>query len=222
LAVVLVDSDIGRPLLREVLYQLRGNSATARVPVAILSSLPNFERAELLADNDALLLAEVRPHNQADFAASIERLAALSSSLGTPEERTKQAAQALEWLASLLEEDHPYDEMLRDADVASQTIYVPELLEPSLKVLAALGTAGSQQALVDFASNPTAAAEDRQNSARAFAASVQRHGKLLTPTEVAVQFDRYNASETLDKQTQQVLGYLLDVLEDKPLQSVDP
>lgn len=221
LALVLVDSDIGRPLLREVLYQLRGNSATARVPVAILSSLPNFERAQLLADNEALLLAEVRPNNQADFEAIVGRLAKRDSSLGTPEERAKQAAQALEWLAKLLEEGCPYDELLRDADVASQTLYVPGLLEPTLRVLTALGTAGSQQALVNVASDPSASLQDRQQAAQAFAASVQRHGKLLTPTEISVQFDRYNASETSDQQTQQVLGYLLDVLEDKPLEPFD-
>lgn len=222
LALVLVDSDVGRPLLREVLYQLRGNSATARVPVAILSSLPNLDRAQRLAANDPLLLAEVRPHNQANFEAIVERLGELDSSLGTAEERTKQAAQALAWLAKLLDEGRPYDELLRDADVASQTLEVPELLEPSLKVLAALGTAGSQRALVDFASNPSAPLEDRQQAARAFAASVQRHGKLLTPTEVSLQFDRYNASETSDRQTQQVLAHLLDVLESKTLESFAP
>jgi hypothetical protein len=222
LALVVVDSDIGRPLLREVLYQLRGSSVTAQVPVAVLSGLHNLERAQSLAENDPLLLAEVRPHDQQQFAAIGDRLMELGFSFGTAGQRLEQAAQALEWLAQLLETGHPYDELLREADVASQTLYVPELLAPSLKVLAALGTAGSQRTLVDFASNPGAALEARQQAARAFAASVQRHGKLLTPTEVSLQFDRYNACETADRGTQQVLGYLLDVLEGKPLKPLQP
>jgi hypothetical protein len=222
LALMLVDSDIGRPLLREVLYQLRGNSATARVPVAILSSLPNLQRAQQLAENDSHLIAVVRPPDQAALAEIVERLTEMETSLGTPEERTQQAAQALEWIAALLETGHPYDELLRDADAAGQSLFVPELLEPSLKVLAALGTAGSQRTLVDFVSNSTASLEMREEAVRAFAASVQRHGKLLTPTEVSMQFDRYNASETSDRGTQQVLGQLLDVLEDKPLAPLNP
>jgi hypothetical protein len=40
---------------------------------------------------------------------------------------------------------------------------------------------------------------------------------LLTPTEISLQFDRYNASETESRDTQQVLGQLLDILEGKEL-----
>jgi hypothetical protein len=128
----------------------------------------------------------------------------------------------LAWIAKLLETGHPYDELFRNADVASQSLYAPELWEPSLKVLTVLGTADSQRTLVEFASNPTASLETREQAAQAFAASVKRHGKLLTPTEVSLQFDRYNASETSDRGTQQVLGQLLDVLEGKPLEPLDP
>lgn len=222
LALVLVDSDVGRPLLREVLYQLRGNTATAGVPVAILSSLPNLERARLLAENDPQLLAEVRPHNQVSFKAIVDQLAELDTSLGSADERTKQATQALGWIATLMETGHPYDELLREANVASETLYVDGLFEPSLKLLAVLGAAGAQQTLIDFASNPSLPLETRQQAAQAFAANVERNGKLLTASEVAVQFDRYNSSESADRGTQEVLGYLLDVLEDKRLESLAP
>jgi hypothetical protein len=89
-------------------------------------------------------------------------------------------------------------------------------------LLTALGTAGSQQALVNFASNSSQPLESRQQAARAFAASVEHHGKLLTPTDIAIQFDRYNSSESADRGTQQVLGYLLDVMEGKPLEALEP
>ena len=82
-----------------------------------------------------------------------------------------------------------------------------------------LGTAESQQSLLDLASNPISAMETRQAAVQAFAASVKRFGKLLTPSQVAEQYDRYNASEFAGKETQQVLGQLLDILEDKPLQT---
>ena len=55
----------------------------------------------------------------------------------------------------------------------------------------------------------------RDEAATAFAQSVQRHGILLTETEILRQYDRYNASKSLDAATQQVLGRLLDTLESR-------
>lgn len=222
LALVLVDSEVSRPNLREVLYQLRGNTATVGVPAAVLSSGPHWETVEHLAENDPLLLAAVRPHDAAEFKAIVEQLAELEASLGSAADRNRQAAQALEWIAALLAAGHPYDELLREAGFATQTLYSPDLFEPSLKLLAELGLASSQQTLLDFASDSAVPLESRQKAARAFAANVEHHGKLVTPSQVAAQFDRYNASETADRDTQQVLGYLLDVLESKPTQPLAP
>ena len=217
LALVLVDSDIGRPRLREVLYQFRAAETTARVPVAVLSSLPNLDRARRLAEADPLLLAVPRPHRREALEAIVQRLSELGATMCSPDERMQQATAALQWIAQLQAAGHPYDEFLRESDVASRTLYVPELLEPSLKVLAVLGTAGSQRTLIEWASNASVPLESRQQAVGAFTKSVQRFGKLLTPTEISLQFDRYNASETESRDTQQVLGQLLDILEGKEL-----
>ena len=66
-----------------------------------------------------------------------------------------------------------------------------------------------------LASNVSMPVETRQQAVGLFAESVQRYGKLLTPTEISLQFDRYNSSETETRDTQQVLGQLLDILEGK-------
>ncbi len=216
LALVLVDSDIGRPLLRETLYQIRSSGAMARVPVAILSSLPHLERARRMAENDPLLLAIARPHDDdamKNIVGQIEKLHPLPS----PELRMQQATSALEWIAELLKAGHPYDELLRNSGQIDWALNTAELAEPALDVLSLLGTAQSQRSLVDFVSNRTVSLELRQQAVSAFASSVSRYGKLLTPSEITQQFDRYNASETADKDTQRVLGQLLDILEDKPL-----
>ena len=131
------------------------------------------------------------------------------------DERLQQATDTLQWIAQLQATGHPYDEFLRESDVASRTLFVPELLQPSLDVLSVLGTAGSQRTLVDLASNASMPVETRQQAGEAFANSVQQFGKLLTPSEMSLQFDRYNASETETRDTQQVLGQLLDILEGK-------
>jgi hypothetical protein len=111
---------------------------------------------------------------------------------------------------------HPYDELLRGEAVAGQVVFVPELTEAALRVLARLGTASSQQMLVALASSGATELTIRRQAATAFAESVARVGPLLTTDEIALQFDRYNASETADAATQEVLGSLLDTLEGKP------
>lgn len=215
LALVLVDSDIGRPLLREVLYQLRSARTTARVPVAVLSSLPNLDRVQRLEEADPLLLAVARPQSREVLENIVQRLSEKETTLGSSEERLQQAAAALQWIAQLQETGHPYDEFLRESHLANLSLQVPELLEPSLRVLTVLGTADSQRTLVDLATDISAPIETRQQALAAFAKSVERFGKLLTPTQISLQFDRYNASESESRESQQVLGHLLDILEGK-------
>jgi hypothetical protein len=47
----------------------------------------------------------------------------------------------------------------------------------------------------------------------AFRRSIQARGILLTTQQILRQYDRYNASESQDRSTQQVLGLILDCIE---------
>jgi hypothetical protein len=67
--------------------------------------------------------------------------------------------------------------------------------------------------LADVASETARALELRQATAVAFATNVKRYGTLLTTAEIARQYERYNASETFDKPTQQLLALMLDAIE---------
>lgn len=216
LAVVVLDSDIGQPLVGETVYQLRSSPRTARVPVLIASSLPNLQKAQRIADGDRLVLAAPRPHGDGALAALVEQTVALNSqAAGDPQEHATEAAQALAWIAELLENRGPYDELLRDAALVNQTLYIDALAAPSIRVLAAAGSAESQTVLVDYASSQTLPIAGRRAAAAALAKSVERFGVQLTVDQIHAQYDRYNASETADADTQQVLGQVLDVLESK-------
>ena len=57
--------------------------------------------------------------------------------------------------------------------------------------------------------------ELRQLAADAFSKSRERYGVLLSSEEIALQYDRYNASETASADVQQLLGRMLDILEKK-------
>ncbi len=135
--------------------------------------------------------------------------------LPSAEQRTAQAAQALGWIAKLLAQRHPYDELRRDAALVSRSLYVPELSEPSMAVLAALGTGDSQALLADYASSRTLPIDGRRRAAEGFAASLREFGKQLTSQQILEQYNRYNASEGADADTQQILSQILDAIETK-------
>jgi len=68
---------------------------------------------------------------------------------------------------------------------------------------------------INFASQSGLPIADRKKVVQAFADSVETGGTLLTSVEIQQQYDRYNASKTASKDTQEVLGAILDVIEAK-------
>ena len=218
LGIVVLDSDIGQPKLGEVVYQLRVSDLTADAPILIASSGPRLAAAQHVAQANELVYAMPRPHGDGALATLVEETLALRPlPLAPTEVRTAQAKQALEWIAKLLAADAPYDELKRDAHLLDRTLLMPELAGPSVAALAALGTSESQTMLVDFASLGTLPIETRQATAEALAASVAKFGVQLKRNQITLQYERYNASETADAATQQVLSRVLDVIEKKDL-----
>lgn len=216
LSLVVIDSDVGQPLLGETLYQLRANGPTARTPVLIASSTGRWAEAQRQASADPLVLAAPRPDGQGALAALAAKAVALNPQPpATAERRREQAAQALDWIAQLLAAGGPYDELLRDSLLVNQTLFAGDLAEPSLRVLAAAGTADSQQALLDYASAASVPVAARRQAVAALTANVRDHGVQLASEQILRQYDRYNASETADADTQQILGQILDILEKK-------
>lgn len=216
LGIIVLDSDIGQPLLGEVVYQLRASDLTANVPILIAASAPRLAAAQRVAEANSLVYATPRPHGDGALANVVkEALALKPTPLASTEVRTAQAKQALDWLAKLLAANAPYDELKRDAFLVDRTLLAPELAAPSIAVLAALGTPESQTALVDFASMTSLPIETRQAAADALAASVKQFGVQLKREQIVRQYDRYNASETADQPTQELMGRILDVIEKK-------
>jgi hypothetical protein len=216
LAMVVLDSDIDRPTVGEVVYQLRVSDRTAGAAILICSSAPHLELAQRIAAANPRVLAVPRPHAEGALAALADQAMALD---GQPpaakEERTAEAKQALAWLAKLLTAGSPYDELERDAALVNRTLYLPELSIPSLQVLAILRSADAQSHLVDFASSQTFPIAARRAAVAALAENVKRYGVQLTRPQILAQYDRYNASESAGKDTQQVLSEILDILERK-------
>jgi len=215
--LVLIDFSLAAARSGELIQRLRRDSRTARVPVGIVVSPDDELRAKALAASLPLTAALIRPRETA----SLEyQLAAFLNTSGRPmipaELRQARAVQTLAWMVDLAEDDAEgsdvYDLRHLDERIA-ELVWIPEQTASAVTVLGRLGTPNAQRALVDFASQTRQPLDMRQAAAAAFGESLARHGTLLTTTEILHQYDRYNLSESLDRETQLVLASILDHLE---------
>lgn len=164
---------------------------------------------------DAVKLAVVVPspyspealdyvHNQVMRLAPTRHVAA--------EIRLEHTYFVLEQLAALLGREQPpafYDFLqLEPAIIAASR--VPSLSAQAATVLGLLGTPKSQLTLVEQASLPANAAEDRDAAIKAFAQAVKQRGIGLTTAEIERLYARHKQS-TNEQQAQ--LRELLDIIE---------
>src|SRR5690606_8870861 len=98
LAVVVLDGDVGQPLVGEVIYQLHTHPRAAGAPVLVRSSAEGFEEVQRIAASDPLVLVVPRPDRPGVLAVRVEEARALAGRPFAAEEvRTEQAVQALRW-----------------------------------------------------------------------------------------------------------------------------
>lgn len=220
---VLIDMAVSRPLPRDVVFAIRHGRRTSRLPIGVVQSLETPEDALRLADDDPLTVPLVRPHEPETAADMAADLVALTGRIAvTTEQRQRQAAQALDWMATLLQSPAaPYD-LREEIRRVYELVHVPGLRRHAINVLAHANAAAAQRVLVDLASDLLVDVDDRRLAATAFRVNVYQHGTLLTRAELLRQYDRYNASATADEATQDVLGSVLDTLEARMQASATP
>jgi hypothetical protein len=149
-------------------------------------------------------------------ARQMDRLAKLTPSTPvTGSQRTLFATTALQWLARISNDPKRYPFWdLGPFDVAIGRVATsPQLNASVCQTLGNLGTPHAQQQLVDIASQNELPLEIRQTAVAALQNAFARRGILLTTEQIQRQYDRYNASETLASETQQVLSAVIDAIE---------
>lgn len=133
----------------------------------------------------------------------------------TFEARIEQASRSLDQLIKLAENSatYPFYDLIRQEPAIAQAINTPALTEKAARLLGLLASSSAQRTLVTLASQNARDLDHRQAASSAFQVAVQRRGILLTHDEIVLQYDRYNRSAILDRDTQQVLGAILDSIE---------
>lgn len=215
---ILISDVISSPPITELVQLLRKDFRTARLPIGVMA---RGERLDAMKDafaDDPLTTVFPRIHDSEMAGFEVSRLVALAGrNLMTPDERVDQAAAALDALAFLAvrPEPQPVYDLVRHETSVIRSLTAPGLSAEAARVLGRLATPKCQTALVDFISQHGRSIEDRNAAAAAFDDAVALRGILLTKAQILAQYERYNGSATLDKETQAVLGHVLDTLESK-------
>ena len=203
-------------LWTELLQQIRRDPRTSRIPVGFIARSQSLLRAEQLARSDRLTVAYPLPYDPETLAIVLQNtLNQESMSKIDAETRMAQGQQAIGWLADIVSNHGSYSfyDILDQEPTLIEALAVPEFAAQAVAALGALGTPTAQRTLVDLAGQTARPVELRQAATKAFHAATRRQGVQLTTKQVLAQYDRYNASETLDEATQQILGSILDSIE---------
>ncbi|HZN33626.1 MAG TPA: hypothetical protein VFB80_07395 [Pirellulaceae bacterium] len=213
---ILISDAIDLPPVQELVQWLRRDFRTAQIPVGVMARSELLDRTRFAFVDDPLTTVFPRIYSTNVAAVEVARLEEIAGrNRVSRDERIDQARAALAALATLAKtpDNFARHELLRQEPLVIRALANPALSVAAANVLGLFGSPRAQTALVDFASQNTRPLADRQAAAAAFAAAVKARGLLLTQAQLAAQYARYNASETLDKDTQAVQGSLLDAIE---------
>jgi hypothetical protein len=133
--------------------------------------------------------------------------------------RLEQAKQALRWLREIrlaeLESGvkiYHFDDF--DA-VVLDAMRSERRFSEGLQLAAVVRSAVIQSAIYEMAANAIFPMWVREQAGDAFEESIERCGILLRGQQIQRLYDRYNASEFESLESQELLGRLLDVVEEK-------
>lgn len=214
--VMLLSDSTSHPIADETIQQLRKDPRGKLLPVILLARDGRRERTELLASLDDRVIVMPEFGDESALRVRLADVEQMVSGYSVPPaRRLAQAKDALDWLTHLAQysKTYPWYDVMRAQNVALQGTTNPALSTSAVKLLGYLGDEPAQKVLVATASQKDLSVEDRQRAANAFGEAVLRRGLMLRKAEVYGQYDRYNASETEDKETQEILGQILDVIE---------
>ncbi len=213
---LMISDAIDQPPANELVQMLRKDPVTARLPIAIMAREANLARLRSQFDEDPLTLVGPQPVEMRGALRTAQLLLQLPGRRFTQaDERLLQARTSIKHLTHLLRapQDYPFFDMLKVEPALIRAFRSPEFTEATAEALGLLATPAAQLALVEVASENARPLQARQAATKAFEAAVKRRGLLLTIPNIQRQYTRYNNSETLDADTQAVLGSVLDAIE---------
>ena len=222
---MLISDVVEQPRIGELLQMLRQEPRIGRMPICVLTRAEQLEKLQRSTEFDAQTLPFVRPYELESLDLIVHKMRDISKrELVSQDERIRQAGDFLTWISRLNESPGTYEfyELRKLQTVVEMAMRTDELTTKAVEVLGQFGTPQAQQALVNFASEPSWPLEHRKQAAAALATAIKNHSILLTQDSILEQYRRYNSSSTLDADSQQVLSRILDILEQRADTTAEP
>lgn len=226
--LILLSSRINFEPLSITIQELRRDPRTARLPIVILTEDASEEpRLGLQFERDPLITIFARPFEPTSMKfilAQAFRSAdgkQAGSGIISPVERRQQGLFALTAMAKLLDLNPQLYDFSQQVPQLVAALEDPGLCEAAGAVLARVGNHPAQTALIEMASRPEVPAGMRTVAATMLAEAIRLHGVQLTRPQVAMQYQRYNASAASTPETQKILGAVLDAIE-LPTRTTEP
>ena len=208
---------LGPRPIQDILHELRIDSKTARLPIALLADPRNVIQADQLAGDDPLTLVLFPPQDSEMAHQDMQKLIALAGGyFVTEKERLEQAGEALQIfgkLASLTPGSYDPNNWEK---ILTNCLPIVELAPDAAAVLSQLKTPKAQVALVEAANNASLPISARQTIANAFAQSIAKHGIVLSTAQIQQQKERYDATKGGDPQEEVVLWSILEAIQHSP------
>lgn len=214
--VILISDSITSPGFDSLIQQLRSDWRTSRIPIALLYNDARKNQRTMLRLKRNNVTPLPFTSTQALIGSSVDQMVNQVSTFRQDRaQRNRQANVAIGWLAKVAKDRESYSffNLGRHQAKIQQLIYQPGFSAPVSEILSHIATPEAQRQLLSFASENGLPIEQRQQAVTAFQAAVNRAGILLTTDEILLQYNRYNASETQPKETQQLLSSVLDIIE---------
>lgn len=226
--LILLSSRINFEPLSITIQELRRDPRTAHLPIVILTEEASEEpRLGAQFERDPLVTIFTRPFEPTSMKFILDQAIRRAdgkdagSAILSPAERRQQGLFALTALAKLLDLNPKLYEFSQEVPQLVSALEDPGLCEAAGAVLARIGNHPAQTALVEMASRPEVSPSQRTVAATMLAEAIRLHGVQLTRNQVALQYQRYNASATATPETQKILGAVLDAIE-LPTKTTEP
>ena len=213
---IMITDSVGRPSYQQLVQQLRSYWLSKHLPIAILTRNAQRERqAEWVFDRDPLTLVLPATTDPRLVFGTVKRLLDLRRQPVSDTQRSQHAKFAMKWLSELLADPQLYRfyHLVSHKDQLVELVKVPSDFDLKSEILAGLGTAASQQTLVDLAEDNSLAIGERQLMLAGFVDSTKRFGVLLPPSEIRAQYNRFNEVES--QEAAKIVGSILEAIEDR-------
>jgi hypothetical protein len=213
----IVSDAFRQPETSQLIQLLRRNPLTAALPIGVLARSQEFSDAAQMAESNPMVITLPETKGAATIARVVRQLEELAGRAAVPADRRGQmAASALEHLAVLAQQNQLQGtDLSRFVHQIKRSSTTRGLAPHSIALLGTIGSPEAQSHLLKIANQDTLPIDHRESAGKAFDKSVGKFGVMLTRAQIITQYNVFNASEPLGPPTQQLLGAVLDTIENR-------